>query len=130
MDGQSDVWFKEQLVDADMEEHDENKTVAPEEVSAEVVLAIQNGGYDMLPLPLPPIVTEVGMARCIAHVGGSSCRLKVCLDRFSHRSRYQRGWTNCVHHGCTRYVNVRTEDKSLLFLQSCMHGMRTVTSLA
>ena len=68
MDGKSDAWFKEQLVDADMEEYDEDKTAAPEEVSADVVLAIQNRGYDMLPLPLPPIVAEVGMTRRIAHV--------------------------------------------------------------
>ena len=117
MDGKSDAWFKEQLADADMDQYGEDFTAAPAEVSAEAALAIANGGYDMLPLPLPPIATEVGMTRCIAHVGGSSCRLKIWFDNFSHRTRFQRGWTNCAHHQCVRYVPVRTEDKALFIAE-------------
>ena len=64
MNGKSETWSNEQLVDADMDDYGENTTAAPGEVGAEGVLAIGNGGYDMLPLPLQPIVTEVGMARC------------------------------------------------------------------
>lgn len=63
MKGKSDAWFKEQIVDADMDDYDENIIAAPGEAIAEGVPAIQNGSYDMLPLPVPPNVTEVGMAR-------------------------------------------------------------------
>ena len=84
--------------DADMDQYGEDFTAAPAEVSGEAALAIANGGYDVLQLPIPPIVTEVGMTRCIAHVGRSSCRFKntASMARIS-RSYYfyqTQSWTS------------------------------------
>jgi hypothetical protein len=97
----SDVWFKQQLNDCEIEDD-------PEPVEDVAIVPAPIMDDDMVPPPedagpIVPIVPDLAnWKRCRAVIDSLLIDHKVFFDNCSHQNQMGRGWANCSH-GCIKY---------------------------
>ena len=104
MEGRSNVWWRLQLKDAEPVLGIEDADGVPERAPEEEVLALSTA--DEAFASAANVHT-----RCVVDTGVGTTQLRVYFDGCSHQSGAQRGFSECIHHGCKRYKFVASQSR-------------------
>lgn len=132
-EGKGDQWFKERLTLAENLEYDHVTGVGSKRgrLQRRAAIADEDSVPEFLAPPIADEVTEENsMTRCVAHIGGDSCRVRIYFDQFRYHSGKQRGFMRCMTHGCLRQRQVESTDRATFVAEMyAWHQLRDIETV-